>query len=61
MSSSVVLKTVYSMRQELDALWSRSNATREQLVRQLEDWCHRAEASGIAPLQEFSRRLRRYA
>ena len=61
MSSSVVLKTIYSMRQELDALWGRSNATREQLVRQLEDWCHRAEASGIAPLQKFSRRLRCYA
>ena len=61
MSSSVVLKTIYSMRQELDAIWGRSNATREQLVRQLEDWCHRAEASGIAPLREFSRRLRCYA
>lgn len=61
MSSSVVLRTIYSMRQELDSLWGRSNATREQLVRQLEDWCHRAEASGIVPLQEFSRRLRCYA
>ena len=61
MSSSKVLKTVYSMRQELDAIWGRSNATREQLVKQLEDWCHRAEASGITPLQEFSRRLRCYA
>ena len=61
MSSSTVLKTVYSMRQELDAIWGRSNATREQLVKQLDDWCHRAEASDITPLQEFSRRLRCYA
>ncbi len=60
-SKSKVLDTVYSMRQELSALWQRSTASREQLVRQLNDWCHRAEASGIAPLQEFSRRLRRYA
>jgi stearoyl-CoA desaturase (delta-9 desaturase) len=30
-------------------------------VRHLEDWCARAEASGIIPLQEFSRRLRSYA
>ena len=61
MSSSKVLKTVYSMRQELTALWSRSNATREQLVKELEDWCHRAESSEIAPLREFSRKLRCYA
>jgi stearoyl-CoA desaturase (delta-9 desaturase) len=54
------LQTVYSMRAELVALWERSSASREQLVRQLQDWCHRAEASGIHPLVEFSRRLRSY-
>jgi stearoyl-CoA desaturase (delta-9 desaturase) len=58
---SHALATMYSMRRELTALWSRSAATGEQLVRQLQDWCHRAEASGIAPLAEFSRRLRSYA
>ncbi len=55
------LATVVSMRDELTALWSRSNATKEQLLRQLQEWCQRAEASGIAPLQEFSLRLRSYA
>ena len=59
-SNSKVLATVYTMRQELTALWQRSSASKEQLVRQLEDWCARAEASGIIPLQEFSRRLRCY-
>jgi stearoyl-CoA desaturase (delta-9 desaturase) len=61
LDKSKVLATVYNMRQELGALWQRSNASKEQLVRQLEDWCARAEASGITPLQEFSRRLRCYA
>jgi stearoyl-CoA desaturase (Delta-9 desaturase) len=61
LSKSKVLATVYTMREELAALWQRSNASKEQLVRQLEDWCVRAEASGITPLQEFSRRLRCYA
>ena len=61
LDKSKVLATVYGMRQELGALWQRSNASKEQLVRQLEDWCARAEASGIAPLKEFSRRLRSYA
>jgi stearoyl-CoA desaturase (delta-9 desaturase) len=58
---SKVLTTIYAMRQELSQLWQRSTASKEQLVRQLEDWCSRAEASGIAALSEFSRQLRRYA
>ena len=60
-AKSKVLATVYTMRQELSALWQRSNATTDQLVHHLEDWCARAEASGIVPLQQFSRRLRCYA
>jgi len=60
LSNSKKLETVYSMREELTALWQRSSATKEQLVHQLEDWCRRAEASGIDALQEFSLRLRRY-
>jgi stearoyl-CoA desaturase (delta-9 desaturase) len=61
LSKSKALATVYSMRRELAALWERSSASREQLVHQLQDWCRRAEASGIAPLVEFSVRLRSYA
>jgi stearoyl-CoA desaturase (Delta-9 desaturase) len=61
LKKSSALHTVYSMRAELRAVWERSSASREQLVRQLQDWCRRAEASGIRPLAEFSRRLRRYA
>ncbi len=61
LSQSRALETVYSMRRELVALWERSAATREHLVKQLQDWCRRAEASGIVPLAEFSRRLRTYA
>jgi stearoyl-CoA desaturase (Delta-9 desaturase) len=58
---SRVLRTVCAMRQDLIALWARSSATNEQLARHLEDWCERAERSGIAALGEFSRRLRCYA
>jgi len=57
---SETLSTLQRMRQELGALWSRSNATSEQLVQQLNDWCHRAEASGIEALVTFSRRLRTF-
>jgi stearoyl-CoA desaturase (delta-9 desaturase) len=49
------------MRQDLGAIWERSTASKEQLLRQLQDWCHRAETSGVASLVDFSRRLRSYA
>jgi stearoyl-CoA desaturase (delta-9 desaturase) len=55
------LQTICTMRQELAALWSRSAASQEQLVKQLEDWCRRAEASEIDALRKFSLKLRRYA
>jgi stearoyl-CoA desaturase (Delta-9 desaturase) len=59
--ASPTLHTAYTLRQELAAIWARSTTSKEQLVKQLEDWCHRAENSGIAALQEFSQRLRCYA
>jgi stearoyl-CoA desaturase (delta-9 desaturase) len=58
---SQALATIYQMRQELIALWGRSASSSEQLLQQLDDWCHRAEASGIEALREFSMRLRCYA
>jgi stearoyl-CoA desaturase (delta-9 desaturase) len=61
LKASSRLATVYTMRDELTALWKRSTASKEQLVHQLEDWCRRAEASGIDALQNFSRHLRCYA
>ena len=61
LNHSNILATIYTMRDELAAIWQRSTASKEQLVRQLEDWCRRAEASGIVALKEFSRRLRSYA
>ncbi|NMG48055.1 acyl-CoA desaturase [Azoarcus communis] len=58
---SKALATVMAMREELTALWARSTASKEQLLKQLHDWIERAEQSGIQQLQEFSLRLRRYA
>ena len=52
-----LLHTVYSMRQELSELRSRSGASTDQLLKQLCDWRERAESSGIAALREFARRL----
>lgn len=60
-SASTTLHTTYHLHQDLSAIWVRSTATKEQLLKQLNDWCHRAENSGIAAVQEFSQRLRCYA
>jgi stearoyl-CoA desaturase (delta-9 desaturase) len=61
LESSKALQTIYAMRQDLAALWERSNDSREQLLARLQDWCHRADASDIVPLRNFSRELRTYS
>ena len=59
-ASSRSLRTIHEMRAELVGLWERSSSTREQLLQQLQDWCARAESSGIQALRDFSLRLRCY-
>lgn len=61
LSNAKTLDKVYTMREELAEIWQRSTASTEELVKQLEDWCRRAEESGIEVLQSFSQRLRCYA
>ena len=54
------LKKLVEMRAELAATWERTNATPEKLVAHLQDWCARAEASGVRALQDLALRMRRY-
>ena len=61
LAESPMLAKVHQMRSELAEIWERSSATSEQLLVQLQDWCKRAEESGVRALQEFSVRLRSYA
>jgi len=61
MASNAQLRKMIEMRRDLQAIWGRSSASREQLVSQLHSWCQRAEDSGLTSLREFSLRLRRYA
>jgi stearoyl-CoA desaturase (delta-9 desaturase) len=53
-----VLDKMVTMREELRQMWLSTSASREQLAADLQAWCHRAEESGIAALQEFSMKLR---
>ena len=52
------LSKLVTMREELRQLWTRTNVSAEQLVADLQDWCKKAEESGIAALQDFSLKLR---
>jgi stearoyl-CoA desaturase (delta-9 desaturase) len=52
------LGKLVAMREELRSMWTRTNVSAEQLVADLQAWCHKAEQSGIVALQEFSMRLR---
>jgi stearoyl-CoA desaturase (Delta-9 desaturase) len=57
-AENAALAKLVSMREELRALWTRTNVSAPQLVADLQAWCKRAEDSGIAALREFSLRLR---
>jgi stearoyl-CoA desaturase (delta-9 desaturase) len=61
MASNAQLRKMIEMRRDLQAIWGRSSATKEQLLSQLHAWCQHAEESGLTSLREFSLRLRRYA
>ncbi|MCU0928421.1 MAG: fatty acid desaturase [Burkholderiaceae bacterium] len=56
--ASPSLAKLVAMREELRALWTRRNVSADQLVSDLQAWCRKAEDSGIAALQDFSRKLR---
>jgi len=61
LKQSSALHTAYAMREELVGLWARTTATREQLIKDLQDWCQRAESSGVEQLQQLSLRMRSYS
>ena len=61
LSQTESLSTLLQMRRELMRLWESSSASSEQLLSDLQEWCQRAQQSGIDSLQEFALRLRRYA
>ena len=55
------IRVVYEFRQQLQQVWERTAAGQEQMIGALQEWCSRAEASGIQVLQDFARSLRSYS
>ena len=50
--------TMVRMREELRQMWLNTHASRAQLATELQQWCQRAEQSGVAALRDFSLQLR---
>lgn len=55
------LKIVQEFRLALQGLWQRGPQEAESLLAGLQEWCARAERSGVAALAQFSRSLRGYS
>jgi len=56
-----LLATVCDFRARLAAVLERGNGSADAMLKNLQDWCHEAEATGIRTLQDFAARLRGYA
>jgi stearoyl-CoA desaturase (Delta-9 desaturase) len=55
------LKLVVQFREQLQGVWNRRVESQDHLRQALNDWCQRAEATGVRALEEFARHLRGYS
>ncbi|MCK9529252.1 MAG: fatty acid desaturase [Gammaproteobacteria bacterium] len=61
LSHSQALQTAYQFRRRLQGIWQQSaSGGPEAMLTALQEWCRQAEASGVAALSEFARRLGGY-
>lgn len=56
--NNAVFKKIISLREELSNIWKRSNLSKEELLTVLQNFCKKAEESGIEKLRIFSLNLR---
>lgn len=61
LESHPVLRQIYDMNQELQALWRRRGVKPQEKLQALMAWCREAEASGIRYLEDFAAHLRAYS
>lgn len=61
LSQNKTLDTVYEYKQRLLSIWASTTASQEQLLKDIQEWCRQAEATGIRSLQEFAQRIKSYS
>ncbi len=54
------LRLVYNYRLSLQQIWLKKVSSQMELIESLDQWCKKAEESGLAELHQFSLRLRSY-
>jgi stearoyl-CoA desaturase (delta-9 desaturase) len=54
------LKIVYQFHLQLQTIWAKSTAAQQTLLETLQEWCKRAEESGIEVLRQFALHLKTY-
>lgn len=54
------IKVVYEYKQRLESIWKHTTATQKELLEAVQLWCKEAEATGIAALQKFAKRISAY-
>ncbi len=54
------LRVVYSYKQSLQSIWSKTTSSQKELIESLQNWCHQAEESGLEVLREFALQLKGY-
>jgi len=54
------LRTLHTLKEELNQIWSLRTRSREELVTAFKAWCEKADAAGVDALTEFSAMLRQY-
>ncbi len=57
LANSEALATVYQYRERLKEIWQGAAQAPDKALAALEQWRHEAEASGVAALQAFARRI----
>jgi len=56
-----MVEKVYQMKQQLQQVWKKRSASRDELLHAMQAWCKEAEASGIHALEEFAVSLKQYS
>ena len=54
------IRVVYEFKKRLHSLWDQTTATQKDLLESVQTWAQEAEATGIASLRQFAKRLRGY-
>ncbi|MDP1602253.1 MAG: fatty acid desaturase [Legionella sp.] len=54
------LRTVYEYRIELQKVWLLKRSSQAELLTSLQQWCEKAEQSGIETLQKFSAKIKSF-